>query len=75
MPNTLSQLAKAWGAKRRADEQYRAALLAAVDDGVSYAELARRMGISRQAVRQFVDRLRSRLRVAAIRSQSDGRHT
>jgi DNA-directed RNA polymerase specialized sigma24 family protein len=57
-PDPLSQLAKAWGAKRRADERYRAALLAAVDDGVSYAELARRMGISRQAVRQLVDRIR-----------------
>lgn len=47
---------RAAAAKRRADEEYRAALLAAVAAGVSYAELARTLGVSRQAVRQLVER-------------------
>jgi DNA-directed RNA polymerase specialized sigma24 family protein len=45
-------------AKSRADEQYRAAIVAAVDAGASYAELARTLGVSRQAVRQLVERAR-----------------
>jgi DNA-directed RNA polymerase specialized sigma24 family protein len=44
--------------RRRAEMVFRAALLEAVDAGHSYAELARTVGVSRQAVRQLVERAR-----------------
>ena len=54
----LARIERATEAKRRADEQYRAALLAAVDGGKTYAQLAEGLDISRQAVRQAVERAR-----------------
>lgn len=58
MPDPLSGVKRAAAAKRRADDQYRATLVAAVDAGASYAELARELGTSRQAIRQLVIRAR-----------------
>ena len=42
----------------RALGAYRAAILAELERGTSYAELARALGISRQAVRQIATRAR-----------------
>ena len=39
-----------------ARSEYRAALLACLDAGHSYAEIARALGVSRQAVRQLAER-------------------
>lgn len=41
-------------AKRRAEREYRSALLAAHEQGHPYAELAAVLGVSRQAVRQYL---------------------
>ena len=57
MPDPLATLQKAHKARRRADNAYRAALLAAVADGHTYAELARMLGISRQSIRKVATRL------------------
>lgn len=56
----LARVKRAASARRRAEDQYRAALVAAAGAGVSYAELARAAGTTRQAVRQLVERSRSR---------------
>jgi DNA-directed RNA polymerase specialized sigma24 family protein len=51
-PDTLATLRKAIDRLERADDAYRAAILAAVEE-YGYAETARAAGISRQAVRQL----------------------
>lgn len=56
MADPLARLKRAEKAKRRADEEVRAALLAAADAGHSYAEISRTLGVSRQAVRQLLRR-------------------
>jgi DNA-directed RNA polymerase specialized sigma24 family protein len=43
-------------AKRRIDSSYRAALLLAYQAGHSYAEIAKAANVSRQAVRQLLNR-------------------
>ena len=50
----LRRVQRAAETKRRADESYRSALVAAHAAGHSYAELARVAGVSRQAVRQLL---------------------
>lgn len=40
----------------RADEEYLEALEAALAAGLSYGQLGRLLGVSRQAVRQYVER-------------------
>jgi hypothetical protein len=58
--STLSQLRRAADTKRRAEERYRAALFAAVDElekaGArdAYAQVAHAAGVSRQTVRELV---------------------
>lgn len=52
----LERAARAFKAKRRADDNYRAALVAAIAAGHTYAEVAKVLGISRQAVRVNVSR-------------------
>lgn len=54
--DSLARLTRAASAKRRADQQYRAALAAALAAGHTYAEIAKALGVSRQAVRQLVQR-------------------
>lgn len=54
----LARVKRAAVSRRRAEESYRAALVAAVDEGASYAQLAALLGVSRQAVRQLVGRAR-----------------
>lgn len=56
MPSELGRAARALKAKRRADTNYRAAIVAAVNAGHSYADVAKALGISRQAVRVIVTR-------------------
>ena len=46
----LARVKRAAAAKRRADEEYRAALAAALDAGVSQAAIGRAAGVTRQAV-------------------------
>jgi DNA-directed RNA polymerase specialized sigma24 family protein len=55
----LARLARAASSKRRADERFRAALLEAVD-ARGYAQVARELGVTRQAVRQLAERARPR---------------
>jgi DNA-directed RNA polymerase specialized sigma24 family protein len=55
--DTLGTLRRAVERLERAEDDYRAAILAAVDE-YGYAETARAAGISRQAVRQLVLRER-----------------
>jgi DNA-directed RNA polymerase specialized sigma24 family protein len=55
--DTLAALRRAVDRLERAEYDYRAAILAAVDEH-GYAETARAAGISRQAVRQLVLRAR-----------------
>lgn len=55
----LTRVRVAAADRRRVDMELRAALLVAVESGVSYAALARELGVSRQAVRQLM--LRSSL--------------
>lgn len=61
-PDPLARVKRAADAERRAAATSRAALLDAVRDalaaGVSYGELGRTLGVSRQAVRQLVERSR-----------------
>ena len=52
-PDTLATLRKAIDRLERADDAYRASILAAVEE-YGHAENARAAGISRQAVRQLV---------------------
>ena len=56
MPDPLDKLRKAAAARRRGEERYRAALLAAVAAGHSYSEIARALGISKQSVRKMAIR-------------------
>jgi len=59
---TLLEVRRAAEARRRAERRYRNALVAAVDalepSQGAYAQVARIAGISRQAVRQLVERER-----------------
>lgn len=61
----LARVKRTAAARSRADEQYRAALVAAVTElekaGVrdAYARVAEVAGVSRQAVRELVTRVRS----------------
>lgn len=52
----LQRATRALKAKRRADTQYRAAVIAAHQAGASYADIGKALGISRQAVRVLVTR-------------------
>lgn len=60
--NALTRVKRAAAARRRADDSYRAAILAAVAElraaGArdSFAQVARAAGVSRQAVRDLVSR-------------------
>jgi DNA-directed RNA polymerase specialized sigma24 family protein len=56
--DSLSRVRKAAARKAAADNAYRAALVAAHDAGLSYAAIAAAAGVSRQAVRQLVERAR-----------------
>lgn len=64
MTSPLAEVRRATQAKRRAEERYRAALVAAVDaldnDRGAYVLVAEAAGVSRQAVRQLVRRERIR---------------
>jgi hypothetical protein len=60
MTNPLAEVRRVAKAKRRADERYRAALVRAVDELGEYALVAEAAGVSRQAVRQLVQRERTR---------------
>ncbi len=55
---TLTTVKRTAAKQQRASSEYRAALLAALKAGHSFAEIARAAGVSRQAVRQFVARQR-----------------
>ena len=57
-PKSLARVKRAEAARRRAEDNLRAALSAAIDAGVSYADLARELGCSRQSVRERVMRYR-----------------
>ena len=59
MSDPLARVKRAAQARRRAEEEYRAALVAAVDAGHAYAVLARELDLSRQAVRQLIRRART----------------
>jgi len=52
----VARIRRAASAKRRADLEYRAALAAALEAGVSYADVARAADTSRQRVRQWAGR-------------------
>ncbi|PWU23552.1 MAG: hypothetical protein C5B48_08395 [Candidatus Rokuibacteriota bacterium] len=54
--NTLARLKRAAAAKERAEENYRGALLAALDEGYSYSHIARELNTSRQRIHQFAQR-------------------
>src|SRR5262249_5382944 len=54
--STLARLKRAAAAKERADERYRALLLAALDEGYSYSDIARALNTSRQRIHQYVQR-------------------
>jgi DNA-directed RNA polymerase specialized sigma24 family protein len=53
---TLSQVKRAARTKTRADASYRSALQAAYEAGHSYSDIARAAQVSRQAVRQLLNR-------------------
>jgi predicted DNA-binding protein YlxM (UPF0122 family) len=48
----LERVRRAAESKRRAQEEYRAALAAAHEGGFSFAEIARTLHVTRQAIRQ-----------------------
>ena len=48
----LERVARAAAARRRANEQYRSALVAAHDAGIGYVEIARSAGVARQTIRK-----------------------
>jgi hypothetical protein len=52
----IARVKRAEAAKRRAEEEFRASLLAAVESGIGYAQLATETGMSRQRVRQLATR-------------------
>ena len=54
--NQMESVKRAARAKSRADARYVEALASAHAAGVSYADLARAAGVSRQAVRQLLQR-------------------
>ena len=56
MDETEQSVIRARRKLRRSDEEYREALEEAVAAGKSYVDLARLLGISRQAVRQHIER-------------------
>ncbi len=56
MPDPLATLRKAHKTRRRGEEQYRAALLAAVAAGHTYVEIAQTLGVARQVIRTSVMR-------------------
>ena len=55
-PDPLRRVKRAAAKLDAARSEYRAALLACLDAGYSYAEIARTLGVSRQAVRQLAER-------------------
>lgn len=55
----LARVKRAASAKRRAEREYRSALEAAHAAGASFVELARLVGVSRQAVREFLTERKS----------------
>lgn len=61
MPSSdpVARFARAVEKRRRAESDVRAAALVALEAGVSFAELSRAAGVSRQAVRQLVRRASS----------------
>jgi len=54
----LAAVKRADAARRRAELRFRASLREAHAAGISYGELGRLLGVSRQAVRQLVERQR-----------------
>ena len=56
----LEQLAAARVERARLDEVIRAGLVAAVDAGASFAEVAAALGVSRQATRQMYERAQAK---------------
>ena len=52
----LATLRKAARARRRGDDAYREALLAAVAAGISQSEIARTLGIRRQVIQKWARR-------------------
>jgi DNA-directed RNA polymerase specialized sigma24 family protein len=54
----LTNVRRAAADKAAADSRYRSALVAAHEAGLSYAAIAKAAGVSRQAVRQLVERTR-----------------
>ena len=52
----LDPIRKALARKEVADREYREALEEVVAAGGSYAEIGRLLGVSRQAVRQYLER-------------------
>jgi DNA-directed RNA polymerase specialized sigma24 family protein len=57
MTAELTRLLRADEGRRRAEEHFRAALLAACD-ALGYVRVAEALGVSRQAVRQLAERAR-----------------
>jgi DNA-directed RNA polymerase specialized sigma24 family protein len=55
-----TEVKRAIARRKRAEEEYLEALEAYLAEGGTYPELARLLGVSRQAVQQFVSRGRSR---------------
>lgn len=54
-PNPLLERVRlAVAAKTSAEQEYRSALIAAYEAGLSYAAIARAAGVSRQSVRQLL---------------------
>lgn len=60
MSGSLDRVKRAVRARRRVELELRSALVAARADGVSFGELGRVLGVSRQAVRQLVCRFDSK---------------
>jgi DNA-directed RNA polymerase specialized sigma24 family protein len=56
MTEPLARVKQAAAERGRAEEAYRAAVLSAYVAGLSYAQIAKAAGVSRQAVRQLVER-------------------
>ena len=57
MSSRLDSVKRAARAKTRADARYREAIQQALEAGSTYAEVARALGLSRQAIRQAARRL------------------
>lgn len=60
MSDPLDRVRRAAAAKRRADQEYRAAIADAADAGIPYVHLAEVLGVTRQTVRVLVQRERAR---------------